>query len=140
MAQIQLDYLAPYVNVKSLIGLTQNPKVDVAATTGYKDWTLGASLGYDSLKSEVTGWSVIAGLFILQSCIFLHLCCAALCKPASKISCNWGVSLILSCAFTPCASRPLTVGRVSVVPSVSIAQGGAVGGENHQSILCIGAS
>eukprot|EP00884_Botryococcus_braunii_P018082 jgi/Botrbrau1/4958/Bobra.0122s0033.1 len=61
-AKLGIDYIAPYINVKSLIGLTQSPKVDLAATTGYKDLTLGAIVSYDSLKSDVTGWSIVTGL------------------------------------------------------------------------------
>lgn len=61
-AKLGIDYIAPYINMKTLIGLTQSPKVDVAATTGYKDLTLGANLSYDSLKSDVTAWSLVTGL------------------------------------------------------------------------------
>jgi hypothetical protein len=65
--------VAPYINVKSLIGLSQSPKVDVAATTGYKDVTLGASASYDTMKSDVTAWSVVAGLHLsLRYLLFIE--------------------------------------------------------------------
>jgi hypothetical protein len=59
--QLGVDYIAPYINLKSTVGLSQSPKAELAATTGYKDFTLGGLVSYDTAKSNVTAWTVLAG-------------------------------------------------------------------------------
>jgi voltage-dependent anion channel protein 2 len=59
-AQLAIGYALPHLTLKSAIGLTNNPKVDIAATTGHQAFTVGASGVYDSSKGQITTWT--AGL------------------------------------------------------------------------------
>lgn len=56
-----IDYSIPYLTLKSAVGLTASPKVDLAVTTGYEGAVLGADVGYDTNKNAVTRWAVGAG-------------------------------------------------------------------------------
>jgi voltage-dependent anion channel protein 2 len=59
--KLALDYTLPSLTLKSTIGLTANPKVDIAATTGYKGAVFGGSTSYDSATGNITTWSLGAG-------------------------------------------------------------------------------
>lgn len=71
MVQLSADYSIPHLTLKSAVGLTSQPKVDLAATTGYKDIVIGGEATYDSAKGDVTKWSAGAGEFALHR----HLHC-----------------------------------------------------------------
>lgn len=60
-AKLAVDYSVPYLTLKSAVGMTASPKVDVSATTGYEGTVLGGDLGYDTNKGAITRWSVAAG-------------------------------------------------------------------------------
>ena len=51
----------PSLTAKAVIGLTSQPKVDIALSTGRQAYVLGGSAQYDSATSSVTTWSVGAG-------------------------------------------------------------------------------
>lgn len=55
------DYVVPHLTLKTSVGLTNQPKVDLAATTGYKDIVFGGEATYDSAKGDVTKWAAGAG-------------------------------------------------------------------------------
>ena len=61
LLQVTVDYNIPHLTLKSTIGLTQNPKVVVAATTGQKGVVAGAEATYDTNKGNVTTWNAGAG-------------------------------------------------------------------------------
>ena len=62
LPQLGLDYVVPHLHAKALIGLNGAPKVDLAATTGFKDGALGAQAAYDTAKGALTAWSVGSSL------------------------------------------------------------------------------
>lgn len=64
------------MTLKSAVGLTNQPKVDLAATTGYKDIVAGGEATYDSAKGQVTKWAAGVGA---RSC----------CSPPSAASPRW---------------------------------------------------
>ena len=49
------------MTLKSTVGLTQNPKVILAATTGQKGVIAGAEVTYDTNKNAVTGYTAGVG-------------------------------------------------------------------------------
>lgn len=55
--QLTVDYSVPHVTLKTTVGLTQNPKVVVAATTGQRGVVAGAEVTYDTGKGNITGWN-----------------------------------------------------------------------------------
>lgn len=57
MLQLSVDYSVPHVTLKTTVGLTQNPKVVVAATTGQKGVVAGAEVTYDTGKAALTAWN-----------------------------------------------------------------------------------
>lgn len=59
--QVSADYSVPHLTLKTSVGLTNQPKVDLAATTGYKDIVFGGEATYDSAKGDVTKWAAGAG-------------------------------------------------------------------------------
>lgn len=59
--KLQLDYSNPYSCVKAVAGLTSSPKVDVFSTTAYKNFVLGGHVGYDTSKSDITGYTAALG-------------------------------------------------------------------------------
>lgn len=61
LLQVVVDYSIPHLTLKSTIGLTQNPRVVVAATTGQKGVVAGAEATYDTNKGNVTTWNAGAG-------------------------------------------------------------------------------
>ncbi|EIE23531.1 voltage-dependent anion-selective channel protein [Coccomyxa subellipsoidea C-169] len=60
-AKVSADYVVPHLTLKTSVGLTNQPKVDLAATTGYKDIVFGGEATYDSAKGDVTKWAAGAG-------------------------------------------------------------------------------
>lgn len=60
-AKLGLEYANPYVNLKSSLGLTSAPVVDLAAATGYKSFILGGDAAYDTAKSVVTKYNLGVG-------------------------------------------------------------------------------
>lgn len=59
--KVAVDYSVPHLTLKTTIGLTQNPKVVVAATTGQKGVVAGAEVTYDTNKNNVTTWNAGIG-------------------------------------------------------------------------------
>jgi len=49
------------LTLKTTVGLTQNPKVVLAATTGQKGVVAGAEVSYDTNKNNVTTWNAGIG-------------------------------------------------------------------------------
>ena len=64
-SQVSADYSVPHLTLKTSVGLTNQPKVDLAVTTGYKDIVFGSEATYDSAKGDVTKWAAGAGEFDL---------------------------------------------------------------------------
>jgi len=60
-AKVSADYVVPHLTVKTVVGLTQNPKIDLQATTGYKDCIFGGEATFDTNKQDVTKWSAGVG-------------------------------------------------------------------------------
>ena len=60
-AQLSAEYAIPHLTLKSAVGLTNQPKVDLAASTGYKDIVVGGEATYDSAKGQVTRWAAGVG-------------------------------------------------------------------------------
>eukprot|EP00891_Asterochloris_glomerata_P009541 jgi/Astpho2/9541/Aster-03826 len=66
--KLALDYSAPYFTLKSKLGLTNSPKLDISASTGKDGFgidgkevvVVGGDATYDTNKADVTAWS--AGL------------------------------------------------------------------------------
>jgi voltage-dependent anion channel protein 2 len=56
-----VDYVMPYLSLKSSIALTSAPVFDVAAATSYKSFLLGAEAAFDTGKSKVTKSNVALG-------------------------------------------------------------------------------
>ena len=61
MLQVAIDYVVPHLTLKTTVGLTQNPKVVVAATTGQKGVVAGTQATYDTNKGYVTTWDAGVG-------------------------------------------------------------------------------
>ena len=59
-AKLAADYVNPYVNLKTTVGLTSQPKVSVAAASFVKNVLFGAEATFDTAKSALSGYS--AGL------------------------------------------------------------------------------
>ena len=59
--QMMVDWTVPNLTVKAAVALTNQPKVDLAVTTGRMDYVLGAAALYDSATGNVSTWSVGAG-------------------------------------------------------------------------------
>jgi len=60
-AKVALDYVNPYLSLKGSFGLTSAPKLDAAASTGYKNWILGGDFGYDTKTVTISKWSAGVG-------------------------------------------------------------------------------
>ncbi|KAG2495976.1 hypothetical protein HYH03_005905 [Edaphochlamys debaryana] len=60
-AKVTLDYGMPYLSLKSTIGLTATPVVDIAASTGYQSFVLGGEASIDTAKSALTKYNVALG-------------------------------------------------------------------------------
>jgi voltage-dependent anion channel protein 2 len=56
-AKVAVEYNNPYANVKTAVGLTSAPKLDAAATTGYKNWIVGGDVSYCSKSAAITKYS-----------------------------------------------------------------------------------
>lgn len=59
--QVAIDYVVPHLTLKTTVGLTQNPRVVVAATTGQKGVVAGTQATYDTNKGNVTTWDAGVG-------------------------------------------------------------------------------
>ncbi|KAL3141971.1 hypothetical protein ABBQ32_004617 [Trebouxia sp. C0010 RCD-2024] len=59
--KVAIDYVVPHLTLKTTVGLTQNPKVVVAATTGQKGVVAGTQATYDTNKGQVTTWDAGVG-------------------------------------------------------------------------------
>lgn len=91
--QVLADYSVPHLTLKTGVGLTSQPKVDVAFTTGYKDVIFGGEATYDSAKNDLTKWSAGVGkapapcpMSWLTSTIYL---CCLFRLPKSQRMCSW---------------------------------------------------
>ena len=60
-AQMMVDWTVPNLTVKAAVGLTNQPKVDLAVTTGRMDYVLGGAALYDTATGNVSTWSLGAG-------------------------------------------------------------------------------
>ena len=65
--QVTADYSVPHLTLRTSVALANNPKVDIAATTGHKDITFGGEATYDSAKGDITKWSAGVGAFLEHS-------------------------------------------------------------------------
>ncbi len=54
-ARASIDYAFPYLSTKATVSLTNQPVVDLLASTGYKDIIVGVDTGFDTAKSVVRG-------------------------------------------------------------------------------------
>jgi len=59
--KLALDYVNPYVNIKSHVGLNTSPKVTLAAASGFKSFVYGAEASYDTAKSTLSAYNVALG-------------------------------------------------------------------------------
>ncbi len=60
-AKLTVDYAIPHLTLKTAVGLTATPKVDIAATTGVEGIVVGGDVGYDTSKGSITRWALAAG-------------------------------------------------------------------------------
>eukprot|EP01026_Neomeris_dumetosa_P039958 TRINITY_DN32996_c0_g1_i1.p1 TRINITY_DN32996_c0_g1~~TRINITY_DN32996_c0_g1_i1.p1 ORF type:complete len:298 (-),score=29.22 TRINITY_DN32996_c0_g1_i1:191-1084(-) len=60
-AKLSADYVMKYLNLKSSLGLTTTPKVELAASTAYKGYQFGFDIGYDSALTDIYKWSTAVG-------------------------------------------------------------------------------
>lgn len=60
-AKVGLEYLIPYLNLKSTVSLTSAPLVDLAASTGYKEFVLGSEASYNTSKAAISKWGAAVG-------------------------------------------------------------------------------
>ncbi len=72
-AKLTLDYSMPYLALKSTIGLNATPVVDVAASTGYQSFVLGAETSYDTAKAAVTKYNFALGRW--RRGVVMGTCC-----------------------------------------------------------------
>ncbi|KAG2430955.1 hypothetical protein HXX76_009923 [Chlamydomonas incerta] len=72
-AKLTLDYSMPYLALKSTIGLNATPVVDVAASTGYQSFVLGAETSYDTAKAAVTKYNFAIGYHAPDFQVAAHL-------------------------------------------------------------------
>uniref|UniRef100_A0A061R571 Voltage-dependent anion channel protein 2 n=1 Tax=Tetraselmis sp. GSL018 TaxID=582737 RepID=A0A061R571_9CHLO len=56
--KLTLDFKAPHVTTKTVVGLTPNPQLSMAAAFGIKTGIVGADVTYDTAKNALTKWSV----------------------------------------------------------------------------------
>ena len=61
MPQLALEYSMPHMMVKSNIGLTATPAVDVSVATGSKGFIVGGACSFATSANELKTWSVGAG-------------------------------------------------------------------------------
>lgn len=61
LLQVAIDYVVPHLTLKTTVGLTQNPRVVVAATTGQKGVVAGTQATYDTNKGNITTWDAGVG-------------------------------------------------------------------------------
>ena len=61
--QLGVDYYLPHLTLKTLVGLTAAPTVNVAATTGWNDLVLGGTATFDVAKNNnLTAWTAGVGV------------------------------------------------------------------------------
>jgi voltage-dependent anion channel protein 2 len=60
-AKVGVEYVNPYLNVKSSVSLTSAPIVDLAASSGYKNVVFGADASYNTSKAAIAKWSAAVG-------------------------------------------------------------------------------
>ncbi|GAX78905.1 hypothetical protein CEUSTIGMA_g6344.t1 [Chlamydomonas eustigma] len=60
-AKLSVDYVFPYLSIKSSVALTSAPLIDVAAATSYKGFLLGGETAYDTSMSALTKYNLAAG-------------------------------------------------------------------------------
>ncbi len=78
------------MTLKTTVGLTQNPKVVLAATTGQKGVVAGAEVSYDTNKGNVTTWNAGIGYNAADFQASVHLTEAGMSLDAS----TWPVHCI----------------------------------------------
>jgi voltage-dependent anion channel protein 2 len=59
--KLAADYAVPHLTLKSTVSLVASPKLDLAATTGYDNFTVGGEASFDSAKSAITKWTAGVG-------------------------------------------------------------------------------
>ena len=60
-AKLAVDYVFPYLTLKSTVALTSAPLIDLAAATSYKGFLIGGETAYDTAKSAVTKYNLALG-------------------------------------------------------------------------------
>jgi len=75
------------LTLKTTVGLTQNPKVVLAATTGQKGVVAGAEVSYDTNKNNVTTWNAGIGYNAADFQASVHLTEAGMYLDASLWLC-----------------------------------------------------
>lgn len=60
-AKLGLEYAMPYLSLKSTVGLTATPVLDVAASTGYQNIVLGGEASYDTAKGLLSKYNFALG-------------------------------------------------------------------------------
>ena len=107
-----VDYAFPYLSLKSSVGLTSAPAVDVAASTGYNNFVLGAEAGYDTAKSAITKYNLGLGYHAADSQI------AALLTDKAE-----NVKLLVAHKVSPARSVGAEVCKSLAGPTTSFAVG-----------------
>lgn len=59
--KLAVDYVNPYLNVKTTVGLTTSPKVTVAASSGVKNLVYGVEGSFDTAKSTLSAYNLALG-------------------------------------------------------------------------------
>lgn len=59
--KLTLDYAIPHLTVKTNIGLTSSPSLDLALTAGQQGLFLGGQCSFSTAASEVKSWACGAG-------------------------------------------------------------------------------
>jgi voltage-dependent anion channel protein 2 len=61
-AKLGIDYTLPHLTLKSTVGLTAAPAVDISATSGYNDVVFGGLATFDTAKNNsLTKWTLGVG-------------------------------------------------------------------------------
>lgn len=71
--KLLLDYSNPYAHVRATLGLNTQPKASLSATTVQRNIIYGAEGTFDTGKSEVTNYGVLAGYLAGDSQIVVQL-------------------------------------------------------------------
>jgi len=59
--KLGIDYVFPYLSLKSTVALTSAPLIEIAAATSFQGFTVGGETAYDTAKSAVTKYNLAVG-------------------------------------------------------------------------------